>query len=176
MAESGGFSSAELAVSDARLALGILNYLRYGALQKAFGISREQANVLTFVLIAIALDGAWTAGGKVVRFRPPRLAGADAAIGAAAMREAVFSVTGPGVRQAPGLGALLAIAAIGGISLPVARRAAHQMNLAQHRLRELERSLRRARLGRYAAARAGARTAAASSSTPAASSRSDSVA
>jgi hypothetical protein len=167
MAESpSNFGSTELALADARLALGIINHLRYQALMKAFGISREQANVLTFVLAAIALDGAWTVGGKVMRFRPPRVAGADAAIGAAAFREGVFSVTGPGVRQTPGLGALLAVAAIGGISLPAVRRAARGLRDLERRLRVAERELRRMRIDRYAAARTGARTASASSATP----------
>ena len=45
MEGSAGFGAGQLALADSRLALALLNHLRYQALNKAFGTSREQANV-----------------------------------------------------------------------------------------------------------------------------------
>jgi hypothetical protein len=53
-----GFGKSELFLTDARLALGVLNHLRYQALNRAFGTSREQANVLTAIVVLGAADGA----------------------------------------------------------------------------------------------------------------------
>jgi hypothetical protein len=151
------FSTTHLALADARLALGILNYVRYGALEKAFGVSREQANVVTFVLLVLAADGAFVAATKVARLRPPHLAGSDAAIGALAIREGAFSIAGPNVRKIPALGALIAVAVVGAAGMPALRRTAIAARDAERWLRQVERRVRMARIGRYAAATRGQR-------------------
>jgi len=50
MEASARFGPTQLALADARLALGIANHLRYQALNRAFGTTRGQANVLTAVV------------------------------------------------------------------------------------------------------------------------------
>jgi hypothetical protein len=147
-----GFSALDLALSDARLAFNVVNHVRYEALERAFGVSREQANVLTFVLLVSAGDIAYEAGKKVLRVPPVKIGGSDAALGALAAREAALSAVGPGIREIPGLGTLLAIAFLGGVSLPAVRRAAHRLRVAEQRLRATEHRVRAQRIGRYVTA------------------------
>jgi hypothetical protein len=51
METNAGFGKSELFLTDARLAIGVLNHLRYQALNRTFGTSREQANVLTAIVL-----------------------------------------------------------------------------------------------------------------------------
>src|SRR6187399_2476718 len=88
MEASGNFGTTQLFLSDARLALAVANHLRHQALERAFGLSREQANVLTAVLLLGAADVGYEAARKVASLRPPHVGGSDAAIGALALREA----------------------------------------------------------------------------------------
>ncbi len=154
---SAGFSSSQLFVTDARLALGIANHLRYQALQHMFGVSRTQANVFTAVVLLGAADAAYESARRVAGMRPA-MAGADATLGALALREVALGVTGPSVRQIPGLGALVAFAFFGALAAPRLRLMGLRMQAAQASLRAAEQRMRRERMGRYAAARERVRT------------------
>ena len=151
-----GFGTTQLFLTDSRLALAVVNHLRYQALNRALGLSRQQANVLTAVLLLSVADGAYEATRRITGMRP-HVSGSDAAIGAAALREASLTMAGPGVRAIPGLGALVAFAFLGGFAAPALRRAAHRMRTAEQRLRATEQRLRSERIGRYVAARDRAR-------------------
>jgi hypothetical protein len=137
------FGTPELFLTDSRLVFTVLNHLRYQALNRVFGTSREQANALTAVLLLGAADSAHEAARRISGMR---LRGYDAGLGAAALREATLSVAGPGARAVPGFAALVAFALLGGLAAPGLRRTAHRMRAA-------ERRLRRARIERYAALR-----------------------
>ena len=157
MESSPGFGTAQLALSDSRLALGVLNHLRYQALERAFGVSREQANVLTFVLLAAAADGAFEAARRLGRLRP-HVSRTDAAIGAIALRDVSLSVAGPSVRNAPAFGSLVTFAVLGGLAAPGLRRAVRRMRATEQRLRAAEARIRQERIQRYVAARDRMRT------------------
>src|SRR5688572_6820673 len=143
METSASFGTPQLFLTDSRMALTVLNHLRYQALNRVFGTSREQANALTFVLLLGAADSAYEAGRRISGMR---LRGSDTGIGAIALREAALGVAGPSARAVPGFGALVAFALLGGLAAPALRRTAQ-------RLRAAERRVRRARIERYAAAR-----------------------
>jgi hypothetical protein len=145
------FGTTQLAIADARMALGLLNHMRYGALERAFGISREQANVVTAVLLLAAADGMFEATRTVTRIRP-HVAGTDLALGAIALRDVSLGVAGPADRTIPGLGALLALGLIGSAAMPGLRRAAR----GAQRMREAEKRVRTERIRRYTEARAAA--------------------
>jgi hypothetical protein len=153
MEGSAGFGAGQLALADSRLALAVLNHLRYQALNKAFGTSREQANVLTAIVVLGAADVVYEAGRRVAGLRP-HIAGGDAAIGALALRDATLGVAGTGNRAVPGFETLLTVAVLGGLAVPAVRRAAHGLHVAEQRLRAAESRIRRERIIRYAAARA----------------------
>jgi hypothetical protein len=140
-----GFGAPELFLTDFRLALLVLNNVRHRALNRVFGMSREQANVLTFVLLASAADGTYEAARRISGVRL-RVSGTDAALGGIALREAALGIAGPSVRQVPGAGTLLAFAILGGLAAPSLRRTAQRLRAAEERVR-------RERIERYVAAR-----------------------
>ena len=144
MEASAGFSSSQLFLTDSRLVLAVLNHLRYQALNRAFGVSREQANVVTAALLLGAADGAYEAARRITGTRM-RVSGTDAALGAFALRGAALGVAGPGARAIPGFGSLVAFAVLGGLAAPGLRRTAHRMRAAEERVR-------RQRISRYLAA------------------------
>jgi hypothetical protein len=137
------FGTPQLFLTDSRLVLTVLNHLRYQALNRVFGTSREQANALTVVLLLGAADSAYEATRRISGMR---LRVSDAGLGGIALREAALGVAGPGARAVPGFGALVAFALLGGLAAPGLRRAAQRMRAA-------ERRVRRERITRYATAR-----------------------
>jgi hypothetical protein len=145
METSAGFGTAQLFRTDSRLALAVLNHVRYQALNRVFGVSRDRANLLTVVLLLSAADGAYEAARRISGMRL-RVSGTDAAIGAIALRDAALGVAGPSARQVPGAGTLLALAILGGLAAPSLRRTAQRMRAAEGRVR-------RERIRRYADAR-----------------------
>jgi hypothetical protein len=108
--------------------------------------------VLTVVLLLGAADGAYEAARRVTGMRLS-VSGTDAAIGAAALREASLSMAGPSVRAIPGFGALVAFAILGGFAAPALRRTGQRVRAAEQRLRAAEQRVRRERIRRYLAAR-----------------------
>ena len=139
------FGTGRLFLADSRLAFAFANHLRYLALRRVFGVSREQANVLTAVLLAGGAEAAYLGARTVVR-APLRVTGADAALGGAMLRESMFGMAGPASRETPMFGALLALGLLGGLAAPGIRR-------AMSRARGTEQRLRRARISQYAASR-----------------------
>jgi hypothetical protein len=149
---SAGFGTERLFLADSRLALAVLNHLRYQALNRAFGVSRDQANVLSVVLLLGAADTAYEAARRISGTRL-HVSGTDAALGAIALRDASLGIAGPSVRAIPGFGALVGFAILGGFAAPALRRTAHRIRVAEQRLRAAERRVRRERIRRYTAAR-----------------------
>ena len=143
METSPSFGTPQLFLSDSRLVLAVLNHLRYQALNRVFGTSREQANALTVVLLLGAADGAYEAARRI---SGKRLRVSDVGLGATALREAALAVAGPRARAVPGFGTLVAVALLGGLAAPGLRRMVQRMRAA-------ERRVRRERITRYAAAR-----------------------
>ena len=158
--ESGAeFGTPQLFLTDSRLVLSILNHLRHQALNRMFGMSRAQANVLTAVILLGAADAAYETGRRITGMRPG-VSGTDAALGAVALRDAALGVAGPSTREVRAVGTLVAFALIGGLAAPGLRRAARRMHAAEQRLRAAEERIRRERIRRYTAARDRVRAAA----------------
>jgi hypothetical protein len=152
------FGAGSLFFADSRLLFVVLNQLRYRALHRAFGVSREQANLLTLVLVMVGSQGTLRRAGRIVR-APLQISGMDAAIGGFALREAAVGVAGRDAREVSPFATLLTIALLGGLALPAARRTAHRLRAVEQRLRTLRESqyatARRA-MGSYGRATTGA--------------------
>jgi len=140
-----GLGTEELFLADSRLALAALNVGRKWALRRVFGVSREQANLLTLVLALSAAEAAHEATRRVIR-APLRVSGTDAAIGGFLVREAALGIAGPRNRDVPLFGTLMMVAAIAGLALPGLRRAVQGFRATEQRVREQ-------RISRYIAAR-----------------------
>jgi hypothetical protein len=137
------FGTGRLFLADSRLALGVLNQLRYQTMERWFGVSREHANLVTFVVVVGAADAAYETTRRIMR-APPLPSAADTAIGAVALRDAVLGIAGPADRHGP-LVTLLTVGVLGGLAAPAVRRASVSLRAAERRLRER-------RIGRYRAA------------------------
>jgi hypothetical protein len=139
------FGAGQLFLTDSRLAFELVNSARYALLRSAFGMSREQANIVTVVGALVAADAAYETARRFVR-SPFGVTRADVVLGGFAMREAAFGVTGPGSREIPLFGTLVAGAVVAGLAFPGIRRAAR-------RLRASEQQLRQQRISTYQAVR-----------------------
>jgi hypothetical protein len=142
METSAGFGTSRLFVTDSRLVLAVLNHVRYQALNRVFGVSRDQANMLTVVLLLGAANGTYEAARRISGMR---MSGTGAAAGAVALREGALSVAGPSAREVPAFGTLVAFAMLGGLAAPSLRRTADRMRAAERRVRQQ-------RIRRYVAA------------------------
>jgi hypothetical protein len=141
------FGAGRLFLADSRLALGALNYGRYQALNRVFGVQREQANLLTFVLLVSAGPPAVAGLWRAVRAPLAMATGVNAAVGAFGLRGATRGVVGPGASEVPHVEALLALALAGGVAIPQLRRAFRGVREAEHRVRQQRESMyRRARV------------------------------
>jgi hypothetical protein len=129
------FGAGQLFVADSRLALSVLNSVRYAALRSMFGVSREQANVVTFFAVLLAADAAYETARRVVR-APLGMSGTDALLGGFAVREAAFGVTGSQSRNVRLFGPVVAGALVASLAVPGLRRAARSMRQAEREIRE----------------------------------------
>ena len=126
--------------ADLRILLLMLNEARYRTMAAAFGLSREQTNLASLVLLGMA---AHAAGERVHRMlsSPPFPPASDVMLGIAGVRELAQSIAGPASRDTSMFGTLVAVAAMGGVCVPAVQRtirafesAAHEVALAfKHR-------------------------------------------
>src|SRR3954451_6878670 len=128
------FGAGRLLLTDSRIAFAVLNHARYFALNRMFGTSREQANVLTAVLVVTAAGAVYESGQRMLH-APLRVSGADLAMGGFVLREGAIGVVGPAYRSVPGLGALVAFALVGRLAVPRLRRATRDLRAAEVRVR-----------------------------------------
>jgi hypothetical protein len=143
-APADGFGTGRLFLADSRLALMLVNHLRYQALSRFFGISRQNANVFTVILLLTVGNAALGRTTRIFHALTGVKPG-DAVIGVAAMRDGVARVVGPGIAETPMVGTLLTIGVVGGLAAPGLRRAAHALRVA-------ERDIRAQRITMYRAA------------------------
>jgi hypothetical protein len=128
------FDALSLLLADSRLVLTLLNQGRYAVLRRVFGVSREEANLLTFVLALGGIDVAYGTAQRLIHMPIP-LSSRDAALGGFVLREGALGVAGPNARTVPFAGALLAAALVGGLAVPGMRRAMLNARAAEHRIR-----------------------------------------
>jgi hypothetical protein len=129
------FGAGRLFLADSRLALSLLNSTRYAFLRSTLGVSREQANIVTFFGALLAADAAYETARRVVR-APLRVSGTDVVLGAFGVHEAALGVTGAQSREVRLFGPLVAGALIASLAVPGLRRAAHRMRVAEHDIRQ----------------------------------------
>jgi predicted nucleic acid-binding protein len=137
------FGAGRLFLTDARLALILGNHARYLLLRRLFGVSREQANLLTFVVAVGAADAGYQTMRRLAR-APHGPSGTDVAIAGAALREAALGVAGVRERDIPMFGTLLTLAMFGA---PVVV----GLRWATRNARATERRIRARRIDRYSA-------------------------
>jgi hypothetical protein len=135
MANGSSFGAGRLFLADARLAYGAANYARHRALHRVFGVDRENANLLTAVVVVSAGPPMAAALWRSVRKPIALVTGVNVGVGVFAVREATLGVVGPGANEVPNAGAMLLLAVAGGLALPQVRRALLGLRTAEHRVR-----------------------------------------
>ncbi len=124
---------AGLLLTDFRVAYLLANEARYRALERMFGVSRGQANLLTFVLLVLAANAAGEkVEGALHGLRGPTRA--DALLGTVAAKELLAEVAGRPARDTPMFGALVALALAGGLSVPTVRRSMQEVSSNSRRM------------------------------------------
>jgi hypothetical protein len=129
------FGTVDLALADSRLAFLLANEVRHKVMQGVFGVSRENENLLTAIIVVAGAGAAFEGTRRALR-APMRAIGSEGVAGAFVMREAGIAMAGPTVGAAPMFGSLVAFALVAGTAVPTMRRAAHAARLAEHRMRE----------------------------------------
>ena len=136
-----GLSAGRLFLADSRMAFGVANYARHQTLNRVFGVQREQANLLTFVLLVSAGSPAVAGLWRAVRAPLAMATGVNAGVGVFAVRAATRGVAGPAASEVPQLEALLVLAVAGAVAVPQMRRAFRGVRKAEHRVRQQRESM-----------------------------------
>lgn len=110
----------------------LLNEARYRSMQRAFGLSREQANLATVVLLLGVTAAARETAIKAVR-APGGPTVPDLALAMGVTREALEGIAGPSFDKVPLFGTLITLAALAHISRPVVSRTTHAIHRQMHR-------------------------------------------
>jgi hypothetical protein len=103
--------AARVVFGGAIMAFLLLNEVRHRIVERVFGVSREDSNLVTIFAIDSVAEGLHGSAARVLEVRP-RPSVADAAIGAVALKETVHGVAGDLSRNTPFFGALLALAVL----------------------------------------------------------------
>ena len=127
-------SGARLLLRDIRIAFLLANEARYRTTERAFGVPRDQANLVTFAALLLLLEAAHDKTEELLRGPGPPTR-ADAVLGAAALREVLYGVGGSSARDTPLFAALMMLALLGGLSGPALRRSVRGIEVASHRMR-----------------------------------------
>ena len=127
-------SGARLLLTDIRIAFLLANEARYRTMEGVLGVPRDQANLVTLVTLGMLLEAAHDKTEQLLRGPGPPTR-ADAALGAAVLREVLYGVGGSPTRDTPLFSALVTVALLGGLSGPAVRRSVRGIRAASHRTR-----------------------------------------
>ena len=131
--DEGELSAARAFSSDALMALAVMNEARYLVLRRYFGVSREQANLLTAVVVFAGADAAYATMRHTLR---APMSGADVTMGTLVLREVAYGFAGPRAREVPFFGALVTAGVLGSLVLPSVREGLRHVRRTERRIRE----------------------------------------
>ncbi|HEX4009555.1 MAG TPA: hypothetical protein VHX62_06090 [Solirubrobacteraceae bacterium] len=115
-------TGGNLLLSDLRTGYLLLNELRYRAIVGTFGVSRQQANLVTLVGVSMVAQALQDRATRLLRVTGPPMA-MDGALTVAGLRGVLCQVAGVPSADVPGAGALLAMGILGGAFAPTLTRA-----------------------------------------------------
>lgn len=127
-----GAGGIRLLLSDVRVAGLVLNEARYRALEQLLGVSRDQANAATFVMVLMLAESLHEKG---TRLRPALPSLGDTALGLSTVREGIYGLAGPSTRDTPLVGTLVSLALVAAIARPGVRAAVHGVRSSSDRMR-----------------------------------------
>lgn len=127
------FGGGRLLLSDLRTALLLLNHARHLALRRVFGLSKEEDNLLTLIILLLAANEVHDRATRLFKFSVAPTGG-DWLLATGCVEELVNRVAGPAVRQTPQLGMLLTMAVAVGRARPALTRSIHFIGGTSHRM------------------------------------------
>jgi hypothetical protein len=122
-----------LLVTDLRIVYLLLNEARYRSFERLLGVSREQANAVTLIVLLLWAEGTRGHAQRMREVQPPNRG--DVMLGAAVLREGVYGIGGAAADQTRMFGVLIALAVVGRLSVPAIRRGIRGVRTESHRLR-----------------------------------------
>jgi hypothetical protein len=128
------FSSARLFASDIRAAFLLFNETRCRAIERVFGVRKDQVNLMTLIA-ALMLAQAAHRKTEQLRGGLPSPTRGDTALGVGLLNALGNQIAGPASQKTPLLGALLGGIAVGGVSARRLRRSANSMRAVPHTIR-----------------------------------------
>jgi hypothetical protein len=126
----GFFGGARLLAADARVVRLLIDDARRRAMQRLYGIPRDQPSgvetVMTLAVIAAAIRSSAPSP-------PSKPSLSDTTWGFGMLREVGYSVAGPWARETPGFGALIAFALVGAGTRVAVRKSVHGAKGVSHK-------------------------------------------
>jgi hypothetical protein len=115
-------TGGNLLLSDLRTGYLLLNELRYRTIVRTFGVTRQQANLVTLVGVSMLSQALADRAARLMRITGPPMA-MDGALTVAGLRGVVCQVAGVPSAEVPWGGTLLAMGILGGAFAPTLTRA-----------------------------------------------------
>jgi hypothetical protein len=122
-----------LLISDLRVAFLLANHARYRAITRLFGVSPDQVNLMTLIVILLVADKAYDGMTRVVRV-PGAPSLGDGLLAGGALRESARAIAGPAARDTPLLGVLVMAALLGNTVRPAVAKSIHEIRTSSHRM------------------------------------------
>jgi hypothetical protein len=122
-----------LFLSDLRVAFLLANHARHRAVARLFGVSEDQANMVTLIALLMVADKAYAGITRVVRVPAPPSWGDGLLVGGA-VRASARGIVGPAASDTPLLGVLVVAAVVGTTLRPAVAKSIHEIRTSSHRM------------------------------------------
>ena len=129
----GYFSGARLLISDARVAVLLIDEARDRAVERVFGVPRDQSFLVTVIALGTLAGAVHRMAEKILSGPNPSLG--DTVIGVAVVKAAVQGVAGDSSKGSPLFGTLVVISVLGAKFRPTVRASFRHIKAASHRAR-----------------------------------------
>jgi hypothetical protein len=114
---------------DVIVGFALANHVRHLVIERVFGVSRENSNLMTVIALGSAAVGVQHAVSRVTLRGPSAV---DAGIGAVLLKEATHRVAGDWSRTTPLFGAFLTLALLDRSFGPMVRASVHGVRRSLH--------------------------------------------
>jgi hypothetical protein len=134
IAEEREITGAHLLAADLRLGLLLANEARHRTIERLFGVSRDQANLLTLIALGVAAQATHDQLKRMLK-APGGPNRGDTFLAVGVVNGLLHELAGESADEVPFFGPLVALALVGSVSRPYASRLLHDVRSASQELR-----------------------------------------
>lgn len=134
VAPGGWFSGAEQLTSDTQVMLLLLREARNRACARLFGVSEQDAGLVTIIALALLAQAANRKANDVIK-AIGAIRRSDAWLGQGVLNEGLYGIGGDSSRDVPFIGSLVLASVLLHRLRPVLQLSLHDLRVAGHRLR-----------------------------------------